>query len=238
MVNMTDEFRNRHQAYYDGVRPRQNAGRIAAPGWQYLVHLLRGGYLGDEWRDGRGRRALDAGCGSGFNSVTLALMGWKTHAVEITGEIVEHARASAAPWGQKIEFAVGENENLPYPDGHFDLLVSVNTIHYAPSRQAVERTVREYARVLAPGGRLVASTQHPGNWMLEGCEPLGGGRVKLNRPGDYRDGQVVYRFDDADDLGGFFAPAFADVRVAENRTDFFVKALRHLVLTGVKKGRP
>lgn len=74
---MSKEFQQWHWYYYANERPAQNMVRISTPGTQYIVHLLRGGYLGEDWNDGNGRRAMDVGCGLGYNAVTFALPGCK-----------------------------------------------------------------------------------------------------------------------------------------------------------------
>ena len=235
MVRMGKEFQERHNRYYADERPGQNRGRISAPGAQYLVHLLRGGYLGDEWKDGAGRRALDVGCGSGFNAVTLAMMGWRVSATEINPEIVEHARKTAGEYGHEIDIVEGENERLPFEDGSFDLLVSFGVIHYCASAEAVDRAAREHARVLRPGGLLVLVTNHRDNWTLQGGTPLEGDMIRVHNPGDYRDGQDLFLFRDPDHLRSTFEPGFRDIRVGMNRSEFFTRQLVHYALSGFRR---
>jgi SAM-dependent methyltransferase len=235
MVNMNSEFIERHDEYYDTVRVSQNKGRISVPGEQYLVHLLRGGYLGDAWRHGQGRKALDVGCGSGYNAVTLAMLGWKVSATEITPEIVEHAAATVATYGQEIDFRVGENESLPFPDATFDLLLSMNVIHYCSSARAIQATAAEYARVLKPGALLVLATQHPDNWLLKNAEPQDGDMVVVRCSGDYRDGQRLFLFRDSDHLNAVFAPCFTNIRVGVNRTELFNRALTHQIMVAERR---
>ncbi|MFM7032841.1 MAG: class I SAM-dependent methyltransferase, partial [Bacteroidota bacterium] len=45
---------------------------------------------------------------------------------------------------------VGENINLPYEDETFDILVSINTLHYSPSED-LRNSLREWRRVLKLG---------------------------------------------------------------------------------------
>lgn len=235
MAIMNDAFMERHKKYYAKERPQQNSGRIAVPGSQYLVHLLRGGYLGEKWREGEGRRALDVGCGSGYNSVTLAIMGWRVSATEIHGDIVDHATQTVADYGQKVDVRKGDNENLPFADATFDLLLSMNVIHYCQSPEAVTRAAEEYARVLAPGGLLVLLTNHPDNWTLEGATVLDNDMVRVRCKGDYRDGQKLFLFKDPDHLELVFAPWFDGLKTGVNRTSFFRKTLVHQALAGHRR---
>jgi len=229
MVRKNKQFEERHREYYDHERPTQNAGRICASGSQCLVHLLRGEYFGEQWCNG-GRRPLYVDCGSGFNAVTLAMLGWDVSATEISPEIVEHARSTASPYGQDIDFQVGENESLPFATAHFDLLISMNVIHYCQSSQAVNATAAEYTRVLKPGGIIVLLTQHPDNWTLQGARPKGNNMVVANIPGDYRDGQELFLFRDSGHLAETFSPYFDNIRIGINRTEFFTRTLVHQVM--------
>jgi SAM-dependent methyltransferase len=202
---------------------------------QYLIHLLRGGYLGDEYCDGQSRKLLDVGCGSGFNCVTFAMMGWDVSGCEINEEVCAHARETIAGYGYDISIDVGENENLPYDDGTFDFLFSMNVIHYVQSEEAARRTVSEYARVLKTGGRVFISTNHPDNWLVKHCEELGSHMVRITVPGDYRDRQTLFLFDSELMLEESLSPHFSQIVTGENRFDFFTRTLRHLIVTGVRE---
>ncbi len=54
----------------------------------------------------------------------------------------------------RVEFAVGSSEAIPYGDGEFDVVVMNSVIMILPSRQAAERTLGELVRVCAPGGTV------------------------------------------------------------------------------------
>jgi ubiquinone/menaquinone biosynthesis C-methylase UbiE len=59
--------------------------------------------------------------------------------------LLEEARARAAREGLRIRFDEGFAETLPYPDGSFDVLVSMFGIMFSPLPATV---VSEMARVL------------------------------------------------------------------------------------------
>jgi SAM-dependent methyltransferase len=68
------------------------------------------------------------------------------------------ALAQAETGGQAQVGRAVLGEPLPYPPGAFDRAVCALAIHYADDRHAA---FAEFYRVLAPGGILVISTQHP-----------------------------------------------------------------------------
>lgn len=235
MVNLPKPFVEKHNQYYENIRGAENVGRISSPGSQYIIQLLKGGYLGEEYKEGLGRKILDVGCGSGFNCVSFAMMGWHVFGCEISDHIVAHARETINNYGYNATIVVGENEKVPFPDSMFDFLLSMNVIHYVQTEIGLRKTIEEYARLLKPGGRLLISTNHPKNWLLEGCEPVDLNRVRVSLSGDYRDGEILYLFHTREELCDKFSPYFCEIMLGENRLDFFSRTLRHWILTAVKQ---
>jgi len=98
----------------------------------------------------RVRRGLEAGCGTGYFSRLLQQeRGWPVVPLDISAEGLKYARAMG------VERPVqGDLATLPFADGTFDLVLSIDVLPHLP-RGAEEAAVRELARVLAPGGLLV-----------------------------------------------------------------------------------
>jgi ubiquinone/menaquinone biosynthesis C-methylase UbiE len=102
-------------------------------------------------------RLLDVGCGTGYLLVSLANR--YPDASELVG--IDPAPsmikvATAAARDRRLSFSVGVAERLPYPDDNFDLVVSTTSFDHWSDQQA---GLRECARVLRPGGRLVLVDQ-------------------------------------------------------------------------------
>jgi SAM-dependent methyltransferase len=104
----------------------------------------------------RGLRVLDAGCGPGENTAWLSNEGADVTAIDASATMVALAAGRAGP-GVRI-FVADLDEELPLPDGTFNIVLSSLTLHYLRSWEIV---LREFRRVLEPGGRLVFSTHHP-----------------------------------------------------------------------------
>lgn len=105
-------------------------------------------------------RILDVGTGPGFFAMTLALAGHDVVAIDVTEQMLEHARENARAYGANVKFLLQRGENLPCPDESFDLIVSRNVIW---NLEFPECAFREWERVLAPGGRMV---YFDANWYL------------------------------------------------------------------------
>jgi|GEM_PF-1047105 len=236
-MNQQNKLVKQHLNFYQGERREANKERITTPGSQYLIQLLKGGFLGDEYRSGIGKTALDVGCGSGFNCITLARLGYTVSGCEIAPEIVEEAKQNLHAYSCEGDIDLGFNENLPYDDCTFDLLISMNVIHYTASQEGVEKTIAEYARVLKPGARLFLTTNHPCNWILKRACHKGDNVFLASAHSDYRNNLLLYVFPDAKDLQKAFGHHFGKIITGENRFDYFSKVVRNFILTGVRKVR-
>lgn len=110
------------------------------------------------------RRVVEVGGGEGelaeriVNELDVELVG-----IDQSERMVEIQRSKG------IDARVGTAEELPFADGQFDLVVAAWMLYHVPDPH---RAIAELARVLLPGGRLVAVTngyEHLGElWDLMG----------------------------------------------------------------------
>jgi ubiquinone/menaquinone biosynthesis C-methylase UbiE len=101
-------------------------------------------------------RLLDVACGAGKLVRAAAPDVERAVGVDLSPGMIEEARwrtaAEAPDAADRIEFVVGSSDQLPFADGEFTALVTTTALHHFPAPAA---SVREMARVLAPGGRLL-----------------------------------------------------------------------------------
>ncbi|HMF74789.1 MAG TPA: class I SAM-dependent methyltransferase [Bryobacteraceae bacterium] len=107
-----------------------------------------------------GMRVLDVACGTGNLSIPAARTGAQVTGVDIAPNLLEQARLRASTEGLPVAFDEGDAEALPYPDAHFDLVMSMFGAMFAPRPELVSA---ELARVCRPGG-IVAMA----NWTPRG----------------------------------------------------------------------
>jgi len=106
--------------------------------------------------DVRDLRVLDAGCGAGAHAAELAARGALVTGLDLSTGLIRIARERLGP---DVALHVGDLSNpLPFGNGAFDLVLSSLVMHYIADWGP---TLREFHRVLGPGGRLVFSTHHP-----------------------------------------------------------------------------
>lgn len=100
-------------------------------------------------------RALDLGCGTGTNAISLAQHGWTAVGVDFSSHAIESARRKA-DWVSGATFVEGDVTRLSElgVDGPFDLLLDIGCFHsVVPSRR--DAYVREAARVARPGAMMM-----------------------------------------------------------------------------------
>jgi len=100
----------------------------------------------------RSKRVLDVGTGDGTYAIEAALRGGVVTALDVEPEMLAAARTRATAHGVDIVLRRGRAEVLPFDDGSFDVVIAVTVLCFVPDARAA---VREMARVLVPGGRLV-----------------------------------------------------------------------------------
>lgn len=126
----------------------------------------------DAVAEARPRRYLEVGCGPGEMAARVASeLGAEVVALDISPRMVELTQALG------VDARVGDVQELPFDDGSFDCAVAAWMLYHVPD---LDRGLAELARVLRPGGRLVAATNSVDNmreiWDLVGrdraAEPI------------------------------------------------------------------
>ena len=100
--------------------------------------------------ESRVRQVLDIGCGTGQLAVRIRE---ELPAVSIVGcDFSDGMLQRAVARSATIDWVRGDAGRLPFGDGAFDAIVSTEAFHWFPDQDAA---LREFFRVLKPGGRLL-----------------------------------------------------------------------------------
>jgi SAM-dependent methyltransferase len=107
-----------------------------------------------------GARILDVGCGTGNAAIPAALAGGRVTASDLTPELLTAGMARARASGAALDWVEADAEELPFPDGSFDVVLSCVGAIFAPDHA---RAAAELLRVCRPGGRIAMA-----NWTPDG----------------------------------------------------------------------
>lgn len=102
-------------------------------------------------------RALDVGCGSGTNAITLAKAGWQVVGVDFARRAIQLARKKARKYGVQVDFRLEDASQLKGINGKFDLILDIGCFHGLSAAERA-RYRRNLERLLAEGGHFLMYT--------------------------------------------------------------------------------
>lgn len=139
--NLVEELRDDHEAFFQ----RYDAFR-----YQLEAHILPR----LDAIDFKDKRVLEIGLGQGADPGQIIRRGAIWLGLDLSRASVDRVatrlRLRALPY---LRLACGSALALPFPDNSFDIVFSHGVLHHIPDVIVVQR---EIARVLQPGGRLIA----------------------------------------------------------------------------------
>ena len=95
-------------------------------------------------------KAIDIGCGTGTNVITLAQAGWSVTGVDFAPRAIQIAKRKTSKAGIQAELHVRDATKLAGIDGPFDLALDMGCFHSLGDKK--KDYLSELDRILAPGG--------------------------------------------------------------------------------------
>lgn len=151
--------------YFDGDRLYGYGGYSYHPRfWQPTVQRFREYYGLDSTA-----RILDVGCAKGFmlHDFQELMPGVTVAGIDISTYAIANAVETVRPY-----VSVGNAKHLPFADGSFDLVISINTIHNLPladckrSLREIQRVTRRHAFVTVDAWRTEVERERLLKWNL------------------------------------------------------------------------
>jgi SAM-dependent methyltransferase len=119
----------------------------------------------DRYADFAGARdqdVLEVGVGLGTDFVRFARAGARVTGIDLTERSVELVQRRLELEGLSGDVRVADAEHLPFPDRMFDVVYSWGVLHHTPNPT---RAIREFLRVVKPGGRVCVMVYARRSWV-------------------------------------------------------------------------
>lgn len=116
-------------------------------------------------------KILDVGCGTGIFAARIraALPSARVWGVDLVAKMLERGLPRWREHAGSVQPVQGDSERLPFSSGSFDVVTCANSFHHYPDQALA---VREMARVLRPGGKLLlldGYRDNPLGWFIYDC---------------------------------------------------------------------
>jgi 2-polyprenyl-6-hydroxyphenyl methylase/3-demethylubiquinone-9 3-methyltransferase len=98
---------------------------------------------------------VDVGCNAGTQCALWAELGHRVHGLDISQPLLELAKERASASGHAIDFRLGTATELPWSNESMDVCIALELLEHVAEWR---RCLKEFARVLRPGGVMFLST--------------------------------------------------------------------------------
>jgi ubiquinone/menaquinone biosynthesis C-methylase UbiE len=201
---------------------------------EVMLKVVFGNYLEKPLKPQSDWRVLDIGCAFGSNLIPFADLGCEIHGVDIHSDIAENATKVMHSRGYtNVKFQEGMNRKLPYPENYFDIVLSVNTLHYESSSALVLEALAEFRRVLKPGGAVYLSTVGPDHEIYRRSK-LVDQHINVIQNFGFRDGEEFFFFDNERYLNHYLSKHFVDVETGKVQEKLMTLPLDFLIAVARK----
>ncbi|MDH7973248.1 class I SAM-dependent methyltransferase [Sphingomonas sp. AR_OL41] len=131
-----------HVFSFGGLGPRNDGLGVA-----------QAAFIKERFPDLKPRRILDMGCGPGFTTLPWkdAFPDAEVHGIDIGAPQIRYAHGRAEALGKAIHYSQQNAAATDFPDGYFDIVVSMLVTHECP-QPVIRGIFKEAHRLLAPGG--------------------------------------------------------------------------------------
>ena len=159
MIDVQNLFRRLLFHYWYFRQPKWDTG-ISPP---ELIDFIQGH---------KPRRAIDIGCGTGTNVITLARAGWPVTGIDFAPRAIQLAKRKAKEAGVRAELFVNDATKMRGITGPYGFALDIGCFHGVPQK-GQQKYLKQLDRILAPDGFWLLygffkpSTRDPGPGLVE-----------------------------------------------------------------------
>ena len=184
------------------------------PRWpnEILLKIVFGSYLKNKIQLKKKSKILDIGCGFGNNLLPFIVKDHDCYGTEITDNMSKVAEMVLKDQGYSAKISKGVNRDLPFTSNYFDLLLSINVIHYEKLLEHIKESFEEYNRVLKKDSRLILFTVAPQHDIQVKAKKVKDNNYVVQNF-DFRDGTPMFFFDTKEYLRDVLQKQFYNIEI-------------------------
>ncbi len=151
---MEEAGQSANREYYDAFAANYETGRgeQSQGGYHDLLDELESGFVR---RFALGKDVLEVGCGTGLVLQRIARFAGSARGIDLSPNMLERAKQ------RNLDVQLGSATELPFADGSFDVACSFKVLAHV---REIQTALSEMARVVRPGGHVIAEFYNP--WSL------------------------------------------------------------------------
>lgn len=169
-----------------------------------------------------GDSILDVAFGDGRNTGFLCDLGLDVSGIEITDGIVKQTKDRLSDLGYNPDLQVGRNSSIPFSDNKFDYILACHCCYYCDEGESFKVNLKEYQRVLKPGGILIASVADKNSYIFNNAEQLSDGTMRIKSdPYGNRNGYRLHGFSSREDIEEYFSEYYQNFSFGSANNDYY-----------------
>lgn len=190
---------------------------------EFVVRILKSKYPSLNYKvPSAGDSILEIGFGDGRNTVLLCDLSLEVCGIEISAEIAGIARERMQKLGYTPELKIGRNSGIPYGSNRFDYILACHSCYYCDEGETIIDNIKEYARVLKPGGFMIASVPDAQSYIFDkSCRHADGTSRIVSDPYNNRVGYRLHGFETKSEIEELFSPLFTDFSFGYAHNNYF-----------------